>query len=153
MKRMETEVHDLGCNATNRMSCAKKNSFQLYLDISKHLVLFLWVLTLSPGSVTLANDPFQKKQKKANVGQIFIITGTGSTDRWYIPSIGSVVPCRKTLEVWLSVPLHISRKRVHLVAPGVCSYVAASCGGALGRLCLTTGEEQDDMDEEPGRVR
>jgi len=51
-------------------------------------------------------------------------------------------------EVWLSVPLHISRKRVHLVAPGVCSYVAASCGGALGRLCLTTGEEQDDMDEE-----
>ena len=61
--------------------------------------------------------------------------------------------CRRTLEVWLSVPLHISRKRVHLVAPGVCSYVAASCGGALGRLCLTTGEEQDDMDEEPERVR
>ena len=37
---------------------------------------------------------------------------------------------------WRSVPLHISRKRVQLEAPGLCSYVAASCGGALGRLCL-----------------
>lgn len=64
-------------------------------------------------------------------------------------SIGCAGAVQTGFEVWLSVPLHISRKRVHLVAPGICSYVAASCGGALGRLCLTTGEEQDDVDEEP----
>ena len=153
---METEVHDLGCNATTRMSCAKKNSFQLYLDISKHLVLFLRVLTLSPGSVRSANDPFKKKAfQNTNVGQIFYHHWNWSlvvtTDAISHP-LAQWCPA-DALEVWLSVPLHISRKRVHLVAPGVCSYVAASCGGALGRLCLTTGEEQDDMDEEPGRVR
>ena len=100
---------------------------------------------------------FKKNKRKPTwaVGQIFYHHWN-----WYLvvttddPSIGSfVVPWNAALEVWLSVPLHISRKRVHLVAPGVCSYVAASCGGALGRLCLTTGEEQDDMDEEPERVR
>ncbi|CAJ1337332.1 unnamed protein product [Effrenium voratum] len=45
-------------------------------------------------------------------------------------------------EDWCSVPLHISRKCQLLVAPGLCSYVAASCGGALGRLCLTKAEEE-----------
>lgn len=34
-------------------------------------------------------------------------------------------------------PLPISRKRIRFRALGVSSYVAAACGGALGRLCLT----------------
>jgi len=38
---------------------------------------------------------------------------------------------------WHAIPLRISRKRVQLEALGLSSYVAASCGGALGRLCLT----------------
>jgi hypothetical protein len=37
---------------------------------------------------------------------------------------------------------------VHLVAPGICSYVAASCGGALGRLCLTTQQDQEEQEED-----
>lgn len=51
-------------------------------------------------------------------------------------------------QVWRSVPLHISRKRVRLMAPGICSYVAASCGGAVGRLCLTIEEDQSEQDED-----
>lgn len=53
-------------------------------------------------------------------------------------------------QVWRSVPLHISRKRVRLMAPGICSYVAASCGGAVGRLCLTIEEDQSEQDEDGG---
>eukprot|EP00435_Cladocopium_sp_Y103_P032450 s379_g8.t1 len=53
--------------------------------------------------------------------------------------------------VWLSVPLHISRKRVQLRAPGICSYVAASCGGALGRMCLITGQDQEEQEEDWGK--
>ncbi|CAK8991117.1 unnamed protein product [Durusdinium trenchii] len=48
-----------------------------------------------------------------------------------------------TVGDWRSVPLHISRKRVQLAAPGLCSYVAASCGGALGRLCLAEAPEEN----------
>jgi len=46
-------------------------------------------------------------------------------------------------EDWCSVPLHISRNKELLVAPGLCSYIAASCGGALGRLCLTKPEVRE----------
>ena len=37
---------------------------------------------------------------------------------------------------------------MHLVAPGICSYVAASCGGALGRLCLTTQQDPAEQEED-----
>ena len=46
---------------------------------------------------------------------------------------------------WRSELLRISRKRVQLEAPGLSSYVAASCGGALGRLCLTQVSETDPI--------
>ena len=95
---------------------------------------------LPPGSL-LANDLFQKN--KTTTGTFLSAMELIGTDIY-----PSIVGLCHSIEVWLSVPLHISRKRVHLVALGVCSYVAASCGGALGRLCLTTGEEQDDKEEE-----
>ncbi|CAK9094623.1 unnamed protein product [Durusdinium trenchii] len=73
--------------------------------------------------------------------------GTTSDMGSYRPQVSSH-RTSSSIEVWLSVPLHISRKRVHLRAPGLCSYVAASCGGALGRLCLITGDEEADQNEE-----
>ena len=49
---------------------------------------------------------------------------------------------------WHAIPLRISRKRVQLEALGLSSYVAASCGGALGRLCLTEVAEGPSANEE-----
>lgn len=123
------------------------------LEAAKVLIVHWpqWLLTLNAQNKRPQELAVLKGlQRMLAPGSSWFGTGTSGVEESQVGSFRPVLSTSRVSinQVWLSVPLHISRKRVHLVAPGICSYVAASCGGALGRLCLTTQQDQEEQEEE-----